>query len=275
MNYYAYRFHCNPLQPLSEILVSELADLGFDSFVDTTEGVDAFVAENLDDEAAVRDVADGLAYLGTLAYNRDFIPDQNWNAIWEADYPVVTIGRRCIVRAPFHKVTEHYDLDLLITPQMSFGTGHHATTRHMLTYLLDETLEGKSILDMGTGTGVLAIAAVKLGAANARAIDVNDWACRNAIENAALNQVNIHVDKGNADSIEGEVFDLILANINKNVLLNDIRTYAKCLSPGGALIMSGFFDADASDIISEGVLHGLKHVATKTDDHWAALKLIK
>jgi ribosomal protein L11 methyltransferase len=275
MNYYAYRFHCNPRQPLSEILVSELADIGFESFVDTAEGVDAFVPENLDNEPAVREVADNLAYLGTMAYNRDFIPDQNWNATWEADYPVVTIGNRCIVRAPFHNVTEQYDLDLLITPQMSFGTGHHATTRHMLTYLLDEPLSGKAVLDMGAGTGVLAIAAMKLGAASAWAIDVDDWACRNAQENVALNHVNIRVDKGDATSIIGHFFDLILANINKNVLLSDISAYAKCLSPGGILMMSGFFDADVAEIISEADKYGLRHHTTRCDDHWAALKLIK
>ncbi len=275
MNYYAYRFHCNPLQPLGEILVSELADIGFDSFVDTPEGVDAFVPEHADNEMAVRDVADGLAYLGTLAYNRDFIPAQNWNAVWEADYPVVTIEKRCIVRAPFHKTDDTYELDLLINPQMSFGTGHHATTRLMLTFILDEILAGKTLLDMGTGTGVLAIAAVKLGAAKAIGIDIDAWACRNALENAALNHVDIHVEKGDATLLGKEPFDYILANINKNILLADIQTYAHCLNKSGTLFMSGFFDADVFDIVAAADGCGLAHVSTQTEDHWAALKLIK
>lgn len=274
MNYFVYRFHCNPMQPLREILISELADLGFDSFEDTNEGVDAYICEEGDDETRVREVADSLAYLGVLAYNKEYIPHQNWNEKWESDYRPVEIGSRCIVRAPFHKPQKAYDLDLVIAPQMSFGTGHHATTRLMLELLLDTPMAGKRLLDMGTGTGVLAIATAKCGAADVRAVDIDQWACHNAVENAALNNVNIRVDKGDARILHGESYEIILANINRNVLLNDLPAYASAASPGCVLIMSGFFIADSDEIQKQACDTGFKMVEKRSDEPWAALKLI-
>jgi ribosomal protein L11 methyltransferase len=275
MNYVVYRFRCTPPHPLGDLLAAELADIGFDSFVPTADGMEAYVPETLDNPDAVQAIADALTYLGTAAWNRDVIPHQNWNAQWEADYPMVWVDDRCVVRAPFHPQPRAGVLDLLIAPQMSFGTGHHATTRMALALLLELPLLGRRVLDMGTGTGVLAIASAKCGAAQVLAIDIDEWSVQNAIQNAALNHVQFPVEKGDVDRIYGMVFDVIIANINKNVLLQHLPAYATCLAPGGVLLLSGFFDADVPALLQAGTPLGFRQIDTRTDAHWAALKWIK
>lgn len=275
MDYIVYRFTLEPLKPFGEILISELSELAFESFEDTAIGINAYVQEALDNEDKVKKIIGNLHHLGSLNYEREQIPEQNWNAQWESDYPVVTIDHDCIIRAPFHESDKAYGLEIVINPQMSFGTGHHATTYLMMRFLLDTDCNGLRVLDMGSGTGVLAIAAAKRGAACVRAIDIEDWAYRNTLENMALNDVHIHVEKGGGDLLQGDHFDIILANINKNVLTADMSKYASALKTAGKLFLSGFFEADADEILAEAKKYGLYLNVKANRDHWAALYLIK
>lgn len=272
-NYVCYTFTCTPQQPTGEILTGELADIGFESFAESGPSLEAYIPESDDDEQAVKACLESLSAVGEVRYNRKVIPGQNWNAVWEADYPPVRVGSAVIVRAPFHPAETGYETEVVISPKMSFGTGHHATTRLMLGFLSEIDLPGKRVLDMGCGTGVLAAAAMLRGADFAKAVDIEDIAVENTRENAALNNVQIDVEKGGAEACGSEPFDVILANINKNVLRADMDTYAKALAPGGTLLLSGFFVSDADEIIEAAGDCGLKFEAKRNEDGWASLKL--
>ncbi|NEN23733.1 50S ribosomal protein L11 methyltransferase [Cryomorpha ignava] len=276
MNYLAYTFDCNPPKPLSEILVSQLAEIGFESFEETQTGVVGYVPENLHNSADVATCVKMLEGMGDIKFKSELIPDQNWNAVWESEYPVVTIGDKCIVRAPFHRIEAgEYDLDIQINPQMSFGTGHHETTFLVLSMLLKMDLKNVSLLDMGSGTGVLAIAARKLGAADVMAIDSEDWAYKNTLENVELNNVDIHVHKAETIPQDSPVYDVILANINKNVLVQLMASFAVHLKEGGTLILSGFFQSDIDEIAEKASKYNLFLIDREIKNSWAALELKK
>lgn len=276
MDYFAYTFICNPPIPLSEILISQLADIGFESFEENENGAKAYIPENLHDSDSVHSVVDSLSGIGSIEYTNEHIPDQNWNAVWESEYPVVTIGKQCIVRAPFHKVTPgEYDLDILINPQMSFGTGHHETTYLVLSMLIQMDVQNKTLLDMGSGTGVLAIGAKKLGASRVDAIDSEEWAYKNTVENVELNDVDIHVQKAEVIPQESPVYDVILANINKNVLIMLMPEFEKYIKTGGTLVLSGFFKTDLDVIRKEAANHNFQLEHQETKNTWLALKFNK
>lgn len=276
MNYLAYTFRCVPVKPLAEILVSQLADIGFESFEDTESGVVAYVPEDQHRLENIELTVRELSSIGSIFFESKLIPEENWNAVWESEYPVVTIEKRCIVRAPFHEVKpDEYQLDILINPQMSFGTGHHETTYLVLTLLLDMDMKNISLLDMGSGTGVLAIAAKKLGAKHVDAIDSEEWAYKNTVENVALNNVDIHVQKAEVIPQESPVYDVILANINKNVLLKLMAAFVAHMYEGGTLILSGFFQTDIEEMTKAAERNDLKLTVQKTKNSWAVLKLIK
>lgn len=275
MNYFVYKFSVEPVKLMREVLLARLDDLPFESFQDTQTGLDAYVQEQDDCETEVQELKAMLADLGAVHYTKEFIPEQNWNANWEADYPAVEVDDKCIVRAPFHNADPRFRIDVLIQPKMSFGTGHHATTFLMLSMMFDIAVEGKKVLDMGSGTGVLAIAIKKMGAKEVWAIDIEEWAFQNTLENIALNNVDIRVDKGDADLIEAESFHVILANINKNVLLHDMPRYSKSLLPQGDILFSGFFDVDVDEISAAAEKYGLKFVVRNTRNGWAALHFRK
>ncbi len=275
MNYIRYHFHLEPVKPLSEILISDLAELPFESFMETDDGVDAFIPEPLEDEPSVERIVMMRAELGEIHFFKEDIPDQNWNVQWEKDYPEVRIGNKCRIRAPFHPESSDFEFDILINPQMSFGTGHHATTYLMLSAMLELAIEGKEVLDMGCGTGVLAIAAALAGAGSVRAIDIEEWAYRNTLENSGLNNVDILVQKGDIELIQEATFDLILANINKNVLLAHVLHYAKALNTGGTLLLSGFFPTDAGEILAEAGKYKFATTVSMEKDGWCALQLTK
>jgi ribosomal protein L11 methyltransferase len=275
MNYYVYHFALSPLREMREVIIASLEDLPFESFEDTEAGLDAYLQEPDDCESDVLKLVTDLSEIGKINYTKDFIPEQNWNASWEADYPVVEVEHKCIVRAPFHKVDDRFQIDVIIQPKMSFGTGHHATTYLMISMLFELDLNNKKVLDMGSGTGVLAIAAQKLGAKEVLAIDIEEWAYQNTIENMALNNVNIRVDKGDASLLKGETFDIILANINKNVLIQDMGKYANSLAVNGHILLSGFFDVDVDEISASAEEYGLKIVVKHTRNMWAALHFRK
>lgn len=274
MNYLAYTFKCIPPKPLSEILVSQLAHIGFESFEETATGVIAYVPEDLHRPQQVEDCVKTLENVGEISFSFELIPDQNWNAVWEADYPTVTIDKKCIVRAPFHKIEPgEYDLDIQINPQMSFGTGHHETTYLVLSMMLKMDLKNTALLDMGSGTGVLAIAASKLGAAHVVAIDNEEWAFKNTIENVALNNVDIHVQKAESIPQDSVNYDVILANINKNVLMQLMPSFGTHLKVNGTLILSGFFQSDIDEIAANASKYSLELRNKEIKNSWAALEL--
>ena len=276
MDYFAYTFTCNPPKPLSEILIAQLADIGFESFEENEQGVVAYIPEKLHNSESVNSVVDGLLGIGSIEFTSEHIPDQNWNAVWESEYPVVTIGKQCIVRAPFHKVIPgEYDLDILINPQMSFGTGHHETTYLVLSMLLQMDVQNKILLDMGSGTGVLAIGAKKLGAGRVDAIDSEEWAYKNTVENVELNDVDIHVQKAEVIPQDSPVYDVILANINKNVLIMLMPEFEKHIKSGGTLVLSGFFKTDLDAIQTEAANHNFQLEHQETKNSWLALKFNK
>ncbi len=274
MKYWVYRFQINPLKPFDDILTGELAELGFESFVNNANGLDAYISEQ-EDLSGIPQVISGIQALADIQFERELIEDENWNAKWESEYPVVEVGKKCIVRAPFHEADERFDLEIVIEPQMSFGTGHHQTTYMMLTFLLDSDVTNRSVLDMGSGTGVLAIAAAKRGAKFVKAIDIESWAYQNTVHNAGLNHVQVDVEKGDVSAIKQHCFDLILANINKNVLLRDMKAYCDALETNGELMLSGFFQTDVSEIQSAAEQCGMKMVNQIDREGWAALYFSK
>jgi ribosomal protein L11 methyltransferase len=260
-----------PRYPWGEILITELAELGFDAFEETETGIKAYGSEdkintNLIESSTILSTNQEFKFKLT----KEIIPFQNWNANWEANFKPVFIEDKLAIFAPFHDKSNFKVLTIEIQPQMSFGTGHHQTTYLMSNSLLDEKKSFKKVLDMGTGTGVLAILAEKLGSESILAIDIEDWSVENTKENAKRNQCEkITAKHGDIDLIVGLKFDLILANINKNVLKLHMNTYVNCLENQGKLFISGFFESDAQEMISFIEKLGLKHLKTLTKETWA------
>ena len=241
MNYTEVNFKISPIQPATEILIAELGELGFESFVEEETGLKAYISG----EGFKKEELQGLFVLQNpefqISYQLKVIADENWNAKWESDYESVIIDNRCYIHAPFHESKPEIDFEILIEPKMSFGTAHHETTAQMIHLLLDENVERKSVLDMGCGTAVLAILAKMKNASTVQAIDNDEWAYNNAVENVKRNNFpDIIVEQGDAELLQGRSYDLILANINKNILLADMETYSKVLLSGGVLCLVDF-----------------------------------
>lgn len=278
MDYIEVTIDLQPRDPWAEVLIAELAELGFESFVETTTGIQAFAPVTIgsvDDLLATTSLQlnNEVAFTKTEA----IIPHQNWNAQWEADFEPVEVDDRLVILAPFHDAGVYANREqIIIQPQMSFGTGHHQTTYLMSQYLLDMESVPAKVLDMGTGTGVLAILAEKLGATDVLAIDIEPWSVENTIENAQRNQCkHIRTATGDSDLITETDFGLILANINKNILKRQLPIYHGALVPNGMLLLSGFFVTDAAEMIALGQELGFDHVETIEKETWAAVKLIK
>jgi len=278
MDYLELTVNIQPRDPWAEILVSQLAELGFESFVDTENGVLAYA------QVTEIDIANAIqeSILGhssdefQLDFESKIIPQQNWNALWEADFQPVEIEDRMTILAPFHDKTKAKGIIVEIQPQMSFGTGHHQTTWMMSKALLDLSKVPKNVLDMGTGTGVLAILAEKLGAENILAIDIEDWSVENTKANATRNGAKgIIALHGDIDLIAGKTFDLILANINKNILKSHLNQYSNSLLSGGMLMLSGFFETDVNEIVEAAKNENLTLQKVLNKETWAALILTK
>lgn len=271
MNYFELSCTCQPGDDKPEILIARLAELGFESFTEDEREVKAYISSNLYSPEIEKDLHSSKWNHLITSLSISEIADQNWNSIWESAYEPVTIDGKCVVRAPFHPADENVPYDIVIEPKMSFGTAHHETTRLMLKYVLEIDLEGKKVLDMGSGTAVLAILAGKKGASAITAIDNDDWAYQNAMENVIRNNLEIiEVLHGDAQLLEGKRFDVILANINRNILLNDIPAYAACIPTGGTLIMSGFYASDLQAITDRAIEYGLTMLSSKSDRDWTA-----
>lgn len=278
MDYLELTVNLTPRDPWSEILVSQLADIGFESFVDTETGIQAYgqVAEVKVENIKIETILSGEFDEVKFDYSEKIIPQQNWNALWEADFQPVDVDGRMTILAPFHTKEGAKGMLVEIQPQMSFGTGHHQTTWMMSKALLDMPVVPAKVLDMGTGTGVLAILAEKLGAQEILAIDIEDWSVENTQENAVRNGcTKITAQCGDIGLISGQQFDLILANINKNILKRHLPSYSEALVSGGKLYLSGFFETDADELIELGKTLNLKHDHTLNKETWAALCLVK
>ena len=276
MNYYACSFTNPENENLKDMFMELLGSIGFDSFMDTDEGFEAYCQEPALNEEELNDIMQMEQFANVKLLKKELIPDQDWNATWEASYEPVIINEFCRIRAPFHKVEGSYKYDLIIEPKMSFGTAHHETTSQIIELMLQADFSGLNLLDMGSGTGVLAILAKKLGSATTVAIDNDEWAYRNALDNIRLNDENdIIVELGDANSLNDRQFDVILANINRNILLRDMKEYVKCLVNGGKIFFSGFYEEDLVLITKEAERLGLTYSNHVTKNNWTAAVFVK
>lgn len=275
MNYLEFKFLIEPTQPASEILIAELGLAGFESFVENEDGITAYIPK----EEYEAETMTGIHILQSgefdISYTLNEIEQVNWNIEWEKNFHPIVVNEECGVRAPFHPKPE-VKYDIVIEPKMSFGTGHHATTHMMIEFLLQHDLQGKKVLDMGCGTGVLAIVAEKKGAAEVDAIDIDNWCYLNTLENVERNEcVKISAFEGTAELLKGKHYDTIIANINRNILLEDIETYSNCLNSGGELYLSGFYSKDIPVIREECEKHQLEYNDYLERDEWVALRFLK
>jgi ribosomal protein L11 methyltransferase len=278
MNYIEFELKIKPTEPWSDILTAELADLGCDSFIQTSEGVNAYAPEK---SIEIADVVELVKHYNLQAdceieMITHHIEEQNWNATWEADFEPVFVEEQLVILAPFHRIETGKAMTIVIEPKMSFGTGHHQTTWMMAKTLLDKKQLPQTVLDMGSGTGVLAILAEKLGAQEVLAVDIEEWAYENALDNAARNGCkHVEVRLGGVEQITGYKADLILANINKNVLKSQMEEYARIVTQGGELIISGFFDSDRDELIEVAEAHGFIYRSHLNKDNWCCIALEK
>jgi len=278
MDYIKIEFNFRGIEEYQhDLLIAELADVGFDTFEDTKKGFDAFILANQFDETALKEVLEGFEDDLAYTYKIHKIAPQNWNEEWEKNFSPLIINDDCYVRATFHDHQPQYKYEIVIDPKMAFGTGHHQTTTMMMLYVLETDIQDKVILDMGAGTGILGILAAKRGAKEIVAID-NDEVCYNsAIENAALNQIdNLTSLCGSKETIPQTEFDIILANINRNILLDQIEQYAAVLKQDGLIFFSGFYeDPDLEMIKAHCAEFNLTYVDHKKIDNWVAAKFVK
>lgn len=256
----------------ADILTAELGELGFDAFVETEDGFSAYIEEDRYSEAALQETLQRYAGQVQVTYAVQKIERQNWNEEWERNFEALFIGGQVSVRASFHPRPEEAKFDIVINPKMSFGTGHHETTTLMIENQLTVDHRGKRVLDMGCGTGILAIMAGELGAAEMVAVDIEDWTVENARENAELNNYGrIDVRLGGVETVAAEnPFDIILANINRNVLLEDMAAYKAVLKPGGWLLLSGFYTEDLPILRQQAEALGLQHQSHRVKNNWVS-----
>lgn len=276
MNTIEVRIDLRPKEPWDGILIAQLSELGFDGFLETRQGICAYAEEGLNVEEALKQTC---LYEGGFEFevHQKLIPAQNWNAQWEADFEPVYVDDRLSIMAPFHDLSKAKGLLIQIQPQMSFGTGHHQTTWLMSRALINMSQMPDRVLDMGSGTGVLAIIAEKRGANEILAIDIEEGATENARSNVELNKCRkITAMQGDIDLLKDEKpFGLILANINKNVLKAHMFEYARLLEPGGTLLLSGFFESDVDELVDFATKFGLQFVDVNTNENWAMIQLKK
>ena len=273
--YIAYEFSLSPRDPATEILIAELGDVGFESFVEHDNGVTAYI-QKIEWNP---NILDNLYVLGSNEFKISFsyfeVIQTNWNKEWEKNFNPIQVDNQVSIRAPFHK-NPSLKFDIVIEPKMSFGTGHHETTHMMIQHLLALDLENKKVLDMGCGTGILAIFAEKKGAQPIDAIDIDNWCYQNSLENIQRNGCNhITVLEGDSSLLKQKKYDIIIANINRNILISDMKTYTECLNKNGILLLSGFYKEDVIIIENEVTKHGLSFENLLQKNNWVALKFMK
>lgn len=273
MDYIELDFNINPKSPATDIVIAELGEIGFDTFEETDNGVKAYIPIKDYSEEAIFNIA----YISQneehiITWNKNVIKAQNWNAVWESSFEPVVVDGKCSVRAPFHEAIAGIEFDIIIEPKMSFGTGHHETTSLVIAEMLATDFKDKTVLDMGCGTGVLAILAMKKGAKSALAVDIDEWSYENTLENIAKNNTpTIEVVLGDVNSIAGKKFDVIIANINRNIITRDIDKYCNTLAAGGKIVFSGFLEVDIDVITNAAGKLGLVKSSTAIKNNWAML----
>jgi len=281
MNYIEVCIEINPYsEDTAEQIIAVIEDLPFESFVTEEPFLKGYIPQ---ERHSVSDLKTLLSVFGnredfSLTITNNFIEHENWNAVWESNYPPIIIGNRCTVKAGFHKGLPRTRYTIKIDPKMAFGTGHHNTTHLMVEAMLDMRFKGKKVLDMGCGTGILAILAAKMGAeAPVHAIDIDPVAVQSAIENSKKNRTGDKIKSltGDASLIQRSRYDVILANINRNIILSDLNTYSEALLPGGTILLSGFYSSDAGMIEQEAQKYGLKRTLFREMENWSLLKLEK
>ena len=279
-DYTKVKFAVTPNEEMAtDVLAALLAEIGFESFVPEDEGMSAYVPQALYNEENIANVVAEFPIEGfEITYDCQFIEGEDWNAQWEKNYfqPIV-LGEDCVIHSTFHTDVPKARYDILIDPKMAFGTGYHQTTCHMLRAILASDMSGKSVLDMGCGTALLAILARKHGAEKVVAIDIDEFAYENAKENVALNGTpDIEVRLGGADAIkESDSFDYVIANINRNILLMDMVNYVRCMHTGSQIFISGFYTEDMEVLKEEASRHGLRYLDYAENDNWAMMKFVK
>lgn len=274
MRHYAVNINCTP--EYTEVFIALLAELGYESFEEQEQGLMAYIEERLFDETQLIDL---LAERNGLhsGYTHELIPEKNWNEEWERNFEPVVVNEQCRIRAPFHSADESYLYEVVIQPKMSFGTGHHSTTRLMMQRMLQFNFDGKKVLDFGSGTGVLAVLAAKLGAQLIDVVDNDEWAFDNSTENFHLNNVQPKIGTKTLSlaGIGHATYDVVLANINKNILLEYMKELAALMQTQSYLLLSGFFEHDVEEITTEARKAGLIFVDLSTENNWAVVTLTK
>ena len=273
--YIEYTFTVAPKEPGTEILIAELGFAGFESFVESDTGVTAYIQK----EDWTGQILENISVLNSdefaINYERKEVEQTNWNSEWEKNFEAIQVDELVSIRAPFHE-DKKLKYDIVIEPKMSFGTGHHETTHMMVQHLLAIDLENKSTLDMGCGTGILAIFAEMKGAKPIDGIDIDNWCYLNSLENAERNNCkHISFYEGDASLLINQKYDVIIANINRNILLNDMKTYTSCLNNNGVLLLSGFYKEDIPLINKEVEKYGLQLQHTLEKNNWVSLRYFK
>jgi ribosomal protein L11 methyltransferase len=273
MNYIEIDCMVQPRQPGTDILVALLGEIGFDTFEESEKGLKAYIPEQDYNEEMLVESLSGTSF--EVIWTKSLIQGRNWNEAWEKSFQPVVVGS-CVIRAPFHASPEGVTTEIIIEPKMSFGTGHHETTSLMVEEMLDMDFSEANVLDMGSGTGVLAILASKKGAKAVTAVDIDEWAYENCLENIEKNKVsNVTTLLGGAELLENSLFNVILANINRNIILTDFIHYDKALAPGGRLLLSGFLDTDCTQLITAASGFGYQLFRKKVRNNWTLLAFIK
>lgn len=274
LKYIGYTFIVEPKEPATEILIAQLGFAGFESFVENEDGVTAYIQENDWNNEILKDIQILNSDEFKFTIKEEVIEQTNWNSEWEKNFTPIQVDDLVSIRAPFHK-NPNLKYDIVIEPKMSFGTGHHETTHMMVQHLLNTDLTNKKVLDMGCGTGILAIFAEMKGAKPIDAIDIDNWCYENSLENVERNKCkHISVFEGDALLINKK-YDVIIANINRNILLNDMQSYMNCLNDDGVILFSGFYQEDIPIIDAEVSKYDFKIDTIIERNNWVALKYNK
>lgn len=272
--YIEYRFKVTPMQPGADILIAQLGEAGFESFVEEDEDVLAYIQKDEWSVGILKDVQLLQNPMFNIKYEHTEIQQENWNATWEENFHPILVDDICMIRAPFHEKRD-VEYDIVIEPKMSFGTGHHETTHMMLQHILELDFDNKSVLDMGSGTGVLAILAAMRGAKPVDAIDIDNWCYLNAKENISRNGLDfINVHEGDATLLDKRKYDVIIANINRNILIADIPIYANHLEDNGIVLLSGFYTEDLDLITDACKKMKLRFEKNLEKNNWVAAKYV-
>ncbi len=267
-SYYEFQIDCD--ESLKDLIIAELAEEDFEGFVENEKGFSAFIPQSHFEQEIFDKILNHYS-INPASIPQNTIEQQNWNAQWEASYTPITIGKNIIVKAPFHVIDEHFDYELIIQPKNTFGTGHHETTQLMLEMMLKSDFNEKNVFDYGCGTGVLGIFASKLGASSIYAIDIDEWSAENINENCSLNSVrNVSFEKGDLGIVTDKKFDIILANINKNILLESFSKLATLMNKNSLLLISGFYESDLKDLKLEAEKHQFIFEQNLNKNEWCA-----